>query len=127
MLQDILSWSSQDQFRGSDADRAALQALGDWLSQVDARVSVDDEDGLDASSLAYLQSYRDQFTRVSLIKRGHGEIVGDSPKLSYRAAQSMHSPGLAGELDKVASPPRVCQRVSSARWLSGWPAAPQNE
>ncbi|KAK9820126.1 hypothetical protein WJX72_006367 [[Myrmecia] bisecta] len=85
----------------SAAERYALGVLVNWLAQVDLCQDTEGDE-LDESARAYLLSYRDKFTRKNLIPRGHGELVGDSPKSSHSAtASNIHDPVLAAEMDKL--------------------------
>ena len=49
------------------SEQTALRTLVRYLGQVEEDASNDESEPLDDSSRAYLHSYRDQFTRISLI------------------------------------------------------------
>jgi hypothetical protein len=57
----------QNQGSVPEAEQTALRTIVCWLGQVEEGASNDDSEPLDDSSRAYLHSYRDQFTRFSLI------------------------------------------------------------
>ncbi|CAL8461903.1 g1434 [Coccomyxa elongata] len=96
--------SFQDQFVGSESQVEALKTVAGWLERLQRGSFSEDEEPLDENSRVYLQSYRDQFTRFSLFERGHGELVGDSPKvagITRERSGQWRNPALAAELEKV--------------------------
>jgi hypothetical protein len=56
----------QEQKAVTESQTKAFQTLISWLERQEAGFGSEDEELLDENSLAYLHSYRDQFTRFSL-------------------------------------------------------------
>ncbi|KAK9908731.1 hypothetical protein WJX75_002027 [Coccomyxa subellipsoidea] len=79
----------QDQYVGTDSQVQALSTLASWLQRVERGSFTDDEEPLDENSRQYLQSYHDQFTRISLF-----EVAGGT-------RERWRNPALAAELGKV--------------------------
>ncbi len=58
----------QDQYVGTESQVQALSTLANWLQRLERGSYTDDEEPLDENSRQYLQSYHEQFTRISLFE-----------------------------------------------------------